>query len=105
MGDTNEKSKDEGTQATQTTGNTNAGNQYEVPQSIRLANEANQRLEQNIKELDIRLNKLAEFSAQRILGGTSYAGQKTQDVTELSPKDYAKAVMSGQIKPKNPERN
>jgi len=62
---------------------------------IEVAEQVAERLERANQQTQENLNRLELIESRRALGGGSEAGQSTQKVPEISPKDYAKEILSG----------
>lgn len=72
---------------------TPAGNDPKVPSAIRLANEANQRMEDNIKKMEDLTSRNEELAADNVLGGTAEAGKGAEPVKkEESNHEYRMRV-------------
>lgn len=93
MENQNEGQKNAGNQQAQATQNINDGLKPQIPEAVRMATEISQKLDGQIKALDERLAKLGEFSANKILGGASFAGEPTPQVIEETPKQYVERIM------------
>lgn len=89
----NEGQANAGTSTQKATSNINVGVQPQVPEAIRRAEEINSKLTENIRQLDERLGKLAEYTSNKILGGITSGGSAPSQPVEETPHQYMKRVM------------
>lgn len=71
------------------------GSEPEIPEVVKQANAAAERLEQANKQMAETLKQLQDLKARDILGGRSDGKVETRE--EDSPADYAQRVLKGHL--------
>ena len=79
--------------------NSGEGDKPESTQLIDDANLAAKRLEEANKKQEDLLNRQEELAAKTALGGKAEAGGEAEKEPELSPQEYSKKVMAGEVNP------
>lgn len=75
------------------------GDKPQIPEAVRLANEAAERLEQANKEQRELLDRHDQNVAHEALGGSSDAGQVPVKPTIATPEEYAEKLERGEVNP------
>ena len=79
--------------------NTEAGNEPQTSSVLDRADAAAERIEKGIKRLEELQQRQEELSARAMLGGGSEAGGEPAKEKELTPEEYSKKVLKGEINP------
>lgn len=95
--ETNEQTTAQDAPAANTTTNTSAGSNTEIPDTVRLAHAAREGLAKENERLEKNLRELRELTARNVLGGSTYAGQPIPQDRELTNQEYIKEVQAGRI--------
>ena len=78
-----------------TEGDSGDGNKPKVPEAVRLANEAAERMEEANRVREEIITREEDLAAHNQLGGSSEAGKEPVKAKEETNKEYKDRVMSG----------